>query len=161
MLAAILSSASHRSAKNTTRALQLSNSQRLLNNWNLDSYTNRLEKTGLLLYAASAMHFTHQLVSLCLQWRSSPPYTGLLKVSFIVRKRWLGLFGHIARLSHTVRLNAMRHWWWWWVTVIYYAEIILEQKFKNCKKISIYGEVKSKIKEVASIFLECGVRRAE
>jgi len=28
--------------------------------------------------------------------------TGLLKVSFIVRKRQLGLFGHVARLSHTI-----------------------------------------------------------
>jgi len=28
--------------------------------------------------------------------------TGLLEVSFIVRKQRLGLFGHVARLSHTV-----------------------------------------------------------
>jgi len=40
-------------------------------------------------------------------------------------------------------------------------KLFLNKNSKIVKKISIYGEVKSKIKEVASIFLECGVRRAE
>ena len=32
-------------------------------------------------------------------------HTGLLEVTFIVRKRRLGLFGHVARLSHAVPAN--------------------------------------------------------
>jgi len=53
---------------------------------NLDSYTNRLEKTGLLSYAVSATNLTHQLAWICLQWQEwrcacgRPPTTWIHRI---------------------------------------------------------------------------------
>jgi len=59
---------------------------------NLDSYTNQLEKTGLLSYAVSVTNLTHQL-AFFVSNDEVLRRTGLLEFSFIVRKRQLGLFG--------------------------------------------------------------------
>ena len=69
----------------------------------LDPHTSRLEKTGLLPFTLPTAHTAHQLGRL----RNDEVLhrTGLFDVSYIVRKRRLGLFGHVARLQSDVLAN--------------------------------------------------------
>jgi len=71
---------------------------------NLDPYTSRLKTIGLLSHTVSAriLHIRwYDFVSNSEVLRR----TGLLAASSIVRKRRLGLFGHVARLTEDVPAN--------------------------------------------------------
>ena len=70
----------------------------------LDPPAGRLEKTGFLPCTLPTTHPAHQLARLVSN-DEVLHRTGLFDVSYIVRKRRLGLFGHVARLRSDVPAN--------------------------------------------------------